>query len=298
MNTAEFQLPNDWQTLDPVYARSRRKLHDDRAWRYGYSRVREVAKEGYDQLAAHTSIPGKTYCDLGCGTFHPYSISAIMYLNGAKATIALDGQGCMDKPRAAEALVDLLYECIVNPEDWHWSSISRDVFLHRARAFNLKALRQGDLEGGIAGLPLSHLVTDIHNPSLPPNSIDIMSSRAVLEHFLQFDVAIKSLWTLMSKGGVAFHCIDIVDHRAYVDKRFHYWSFLAEEEPWADGLCNRLRGCEVKPILEQAGFVINRYEPIRGKMPEGFLNQVTGRFATMSEAELSTTTINCVITKP
>jgi hypothetical protein len=287
-----------WQELDSVYTICRRHLQADATgWRHGPARVMQVAKEGFEAISRFTEIHGKTYCDLGCGTYHPYGVSAVMYLNGAASTIALDLHDA-DQQRAAEALADLLCDFICSPERWNWSGISTSEWVDRARQFDLGALRAGQLREGTRGLPLTHVVTDIHDPVLQENSIDIMSSRAVLEHFLDFGVAVDRLFSLMRSGGVAYHHIDLVDHRAYGNPEFHYWSFLAEGEDWSDGLVNRLRSCEIRPFFEKAGFQILSYENRIGKMPEGFKDRVVGRFRGMPEEELSVTGVLCVLRKP
>ena len=75
------------------------------------------------------------------------------------------------------------------PEDWHWSFLNRDDYLARIYSFDLKALREGDLDTGLANVPIKHIVTNIYKPAIKSGSIDIMSSRAVLEHFLDFELA-------------------------------------------------------------------------------------------------------------
>jgi hypothetical protein len=286
-----------WSELDKYYTYSRRTLSADSAWRYGPERVFVVAKEGYDAISKHASMYNKRYCDLGCGTFHPFGVSAVMLLNGAQSTISLDLEHS-DHTRAAEALYDLLSECIVFPEKWNWSGKSVDEFIEGVRQFNLEALKQGKLVEGISHLPMGYIVTDIHSPQIQPESVDIMTSRAVLEHFLNFELAVKRLYSIMAPGGISFHSIDLVDHRAYESKDFHYWSFLSEDEGWSDGVCNRLRSKEIRPLLEQAGFEILSYVEKSSDMPEGFINQVSPHFLKeMTPQELCVIVVECVLKK-
>ena len=242
-NVSQYKV-RTWSELDRIYTFCRRQLNLKPDWRYGPARVHEVAKEGFDGISKYTTLQNKVYCDLGCGTCHPYGISAVMFLNGSSSTISIDLHGS-NKQRAAEALADLLCDCCW-PDRWNWSSVDKLDFLSRVQQFDMQALREGRLDDGLAGLPLRHILTDIHNPVLEEESIDIMTSRAVLEHFLNFNVAVDRLFALMRKGGVACHVIDLVDHRAYISSDYHFWSFLAEEEDWSDGLVNRLRSCEVR----------------------------------------------------
>jgi Methyltransferase domain len=287
-----------WVRLEPIYISSRRKLLQSRKWRYGPLFVWDNAKPVFDKLAEYNiSVEGKVYCDLGCGTHHPYGTSAIMYINGAASTIATDMQDA-DKRRAAEALYDLLQDCLVNPDSWHWSSVTREEYLTRIQNFNFKALREGNLEVGLVSVPLKHIVTSIYEPSIPSGGIDIISSRAVLEHFLDFEIACHKLWALMSPGSIAYHLIDLVDHRSYGSLEYHQWSFLAEDEQWSDGVCNRLRASEIYKYFENTGFEIKACDVTKNaEMPMGFRKQLRGRFASMSDEELNTLQIACLIKK-
>lgn len=286
-----------WIKVDELYTALRREIRSRRDWRHGPKRVHEVAKEGFDAVSAHLNLEGKRFCDLGCGIYHPFGVSAAMYLNGVGSALGLDlNRG--DPRRAAEALADLLLDCLAFPDRWHWSGIPRAEFMERIRRFNLAALMDGNLAAGLEGLPLENCITDIHSPELPEGSIDIMTSRAVLEHFLDFGRAVERFFALLSPGGVAAHVIDLVDHRAYDGPAHHYWSFLAEDETWSDGLVNRLRSCEIRPHFERVGFEILHYENVHKEMPVGFAAQVKGRFKAMPVEELNITTVRCVLRKP
>ena len=125
-----------------------------------------------------------------------------------------------------------------------------------------------------------------------------MSSRAVLEHFLDFEMACHKLWALMSPGSVAYHEIDLVDHRAYGSLKYHWWSFLAEDEQWSDGLCNRLRASEIREYFERTGFEIIAYDARdKVEMPIEFRKQLKGRFASMSDEELNSIRVVFLIKK-
>lgn len=289
---------NLWVKLEPIYISARRKLLQSRKWRYGPLFVRDNVKPVREKLAKYNiSIKDKVYCDLGCGTHHPYGTSAVMYINGAASTIATDVEDS-DSKRAAEALYELLLDCLVNPDSWHWSSLAREEYLTRVQNFDFKALREGDLQVGLASVPLEHIVTSIYEPTIPLGTIDIMSSRAVLEHFLDFEMACHKLRALMAPAGVAYHLIDLDDHRAYGSTQYHRWSFLAEDEQWSDGLCNRLRASEIREYFERADFEIIAYDLIKkAEMPMGFRKQLKGRFASMSDEELNCTQVSCLIKK-
>lgn len=287
-----------WIQLDSVYSRCRRQLRETSGWRYGPDRVHDVIVDVIAALESAAQIDAAVYCDLGCGRYHPLGNSAILFLNGAARTIALDIQ-VAEEERGAEALADLLCDCMSNPDRWHLTEISREDFLSRIRQFDLSALQRGLLKEGVAGTPLEHVVTDIHAPELELGQIQLMSSRAVLEHFQDLPLAARRLYEMMSPGGVAFHHVDVTDHRSHVQPdRYHAWSFLAEADDWTDGLVNRLRPSEIRQCFEEAGFRVLKYDIRRGDLPDGFRQQMTGRFRQMDEADQCATGVDVFVQRP
>lgn len=284
--------------IDDIFTMCRRRLFQDIEWRYGPLRIRDVAKEAFEGITLFTSLRHTCYCDLGCGSHHPFGTSAIMYINGASSTIALD-IARSDIQRASEALYDLLIECMINPSLWHWSGIGAEEYLTRIRQFDLVALRNGNLQAGLLHVPMRYIITDIRKPALVDGKIDIMSSRAVLEHFLDFEVSIRQLYRLMSPGGFAYHHIDLTDHRAHHNpSQYHYWSFLTEGEDWSDSLVNRLRVSEIRYYFEKTGFEIVNLGAKREVMPTGIHPQLKGRFAEMPKDELDVTVALFTLHKP
>jgi Methyltransferase domain len=287
-----------WQELDAIYSDARRRLVSvPNKWRHGPGRVHIVAKEAHDALSAHSTVRGATYLDLGCGSYHPYGISAVMYLNGASRTVATDISE-FDKRRASEALGDLLLQCLAFPDEWHWSGSPRSEYLERIGQFDLKALQAGDLAAGLGELPLEHHAHDIHDASFHPCEADWTGSRAVLEHFLDFATASKRIFALMRPGGFAYHHIDLSDHRSHLDSKYHKHSFLAEAEDWSDGLVNRLRPRELREAFEQAGFEVVDYRIRHEALPDDFESQIRGRFRSMSADEWTATGVYCLLRRP
>ena len=285
------------ESLEKIYTHSKRILFDTPKWRYGPKRTEKVINSIFQELSPYTTLQGKAYLDLGCGVTNPYGLSTIMYLNGAASTIALDIIDT-DKIRAAEALYDLLTDCMLDAKKY---CINCTVaFKERIKNFYLKALREGNLNQGIRNTPLQHVITDINSPGIPSDSIDIITSRAVLEHFLNFPLATQKLYEIMAPNGIAFHHIDLVDHRSYSKpERYHYWSFLAEGAKYKDRSVNMLRYSEIKKHIKEAGFEILKFHGRKEyKMPPGFSQHIKGRFAQMSEDELNITGIDCVLKKP
>jgi hypothetical protein len=294
---AENWRTKNWELFDPIYSASRRELYKMRLWRYGPLYVRACAKKIFDDLIQHTSIANKVYCELGCGEYHPYGVSSVMYMNGIEAATAIDLMDT-DEKRAAEALHDLVLHCITHADDWHWGDLSRKEYLERAYSFDIKALSEGDLKAGVVDIPIKHIVANIYDLTIPLNSIDIMSSWAVLEHLLDFELACNKLFSIMSPGGIAYHLIDLADHRGYRQpQKYHFWSFLGKDQRSYSSECNRLRCSEVLECFERTGFEVLCVHRMKEEMPKDFRQNLDCRFAEMSDEELNTIHMNCVLRK-
>lgn len=283
--------------LDSIYSETRRILFKNNHWRFGYNRTEVVVNEFIEYLSKYTDVKGKTYLDLGCGKHHPFGHSAIMYLNGAKKTIAFDLDKYDDNRRAAEALYDLLADCALNRKKWMFFNKEKEYF-DRIDSFESNELRLGNLSNGINENPLSHIQGNIESIDFPNNSIDILTSKSVLEHFLNFEVAMKNCYRFLAANSYSFHSIDLVDHRTYRNKKkYNYWSFLTEPEEWTDNLCNRLRSSEIKEIFKKIGFEILEWDEIKHPLPQNLRKNLKGKFAKMSDEELSVTRVKCVLRK-
>jgi SAM-dependent methyltransferase len=292
-------IPISETDAEGLLTRSRRVLRETSGirWRYGPERVKEVSREVWRAFEPYGSIVGKTYLDLGCGSEHPYGTSSIMFLNGAAQTIALDKKDT-HKVRAAEALYDLIADCAVDPDGWHFSNIHRQQFLQNVHRFNAAGLRKGCLDIGLANVPLRHEVCDFVSSNLMDHSIDLVSSRSVLQYFPDFPRALSELKRIMAPGGIAYHHIDLTDCRVYGSpEEYHPWSFLTEEA-WPEWKQNRFRHSEIRTCFLKAGFEILRFEGREEKMPERIRKNLKGKFREITDEDLNNTGVFCVVRKP
>ncbi len=304
----ELYSGRDWRELDRVYTYLKRTLNANQYWRYGYSRIRVVSQEVFERLSQWTRIEGKTYCELGCGIYHPYGICTTMYLNGAKMALAWDLNAAPEQ-RAAEALHDQLSNCSVSPKDWNWADISDAEWNRRIQSFNITALASGELAAGVHGLPVRHVIADITEPPEGiVGTIDLLSSKLVLEHFMNMEVAAREMFNLMSSGGIAYHHIDLRDHRAYPGQNpdsspYTYWTFLTEKSYFEKtskfgGRSNRLRAHEYRRAFENVGFRVLEWDVQRGSLPQDLRPNLLETFSSMADSELAITDIYCVLCKP
>ena len=161
IDTVRANYHDEWKLTDPIFASLRQQLNATSQWRFGPDYTYGSAKWVFDNLQRFVSIRGATYCDLGCGLHLPYGTSTILFLNDAAACVALDIQDTRDPARSAIALYDLLVDCLAFPERWSWNDCSSADIQRKVRLFDLTALREGDLEAGVANLPITHVVRDL-----------------------------------------------------------------------------------------------------------------------------------------
>jgi SAM-dependent methyltransferase len=106
---------------------------------------------------------------------------------------------------------------------------------------------------------------DARKTRLPNGSIDVVSSRAVLEHVRRADIAAILLEArrVLSAGGAMIHTIDHSDHFEFADKSISRINFLRFSERWWRligmnhlSYQNRLRSSAYTSMAREAGFDI------------------------------------------
>lgn len=239
-DSARFEL------LDRVYSRLRVHLWPDYRWLHGPTRQAARLRHFAPWFAATS---GGTTLELGCGRENPLALSVLLYLNGARSTLATDFEPCADEPRAARALYELLAACLATPETFTVSGIAPAEFRARIDAFNLERLREGDLAGGIAQAPCRHHVGAFTDALDGP--VDLVFSQSVLEHVADLPALIRDLHGATAPGAWMIHGVDFKDHRCYF-LGLSPWAYLLEGQP-PQAISNELRCSEVLTLLEAGG---------------------------------------------
>jgi hypothetical protein len=132
---------------------------------------------------------------------------------------------------------------------------------------------------------------------IPPNSISLLASFAVFEHVDDIDSVSRHIHGLLKPGGVAYHFIDLADHRSYRgDGVYGPLSFLTEEEAPAN--MNRLRAPQITEAQVGAGFEILRDARISAPVPAGFEDQLVSRFRAMPLGDVTVVKQHLLVRKP
>lgn len=287
--------------LDQAFDACRAKLDQEYGWWYGPYRAYHVGLETAKILREHVSLQGRRYLDLGCGSMNPFATAALMYINGAAETIGLDLEPLDDERKATRALYELLLECLGLPEEWNISGSSSEYFAERIRHFDLAGLKKGALWGSLPAGKMSIHQVNIYDPAVHDivHDIGIMSSNAVLEHFDDIKAACRWMFEVMRPGAVAYHVVDLKDHRAYSQPRYDAWSFLCEPEGYVDRSgCNRARSPEIKAAFLDAGFSILSCHENRATPPADLRERLSPAFRHFTDAELSVVTVKLIVQKP
>jgi len=142
---------------------------------------------------------------------------------------------------------------------------------------------------------------DLRRTGLPPGSLDVVVSRAVLEHIPPGTIReiFSEMRRILRPGGVMYHLIDNSDHWEHGDKSISKVNFLQFSEPlfrWASlngqNYQNRLRHPEYARCLEEAGFGIVREDRVMDEASLRILPslRLARRFAGFSHEDLATIT--------
>ena len=297
----EFLRHSSSDELDWYYAAIRRKLTADIKWRYGAKRINDVSGTIVREFLKYTdSISGK-YCEIGCGDANPFGMSTLMYLHGASSAICFDKVD-IDKKRVSESLFDLISDCSIFEDSWLCSGELRNVFRDKLRNFDMASLASGDLASGLRSVPLDFYSTVFSEMDIQSESIDYLSSWVVLEHMVDLEASLTKMLSWITPKGLAFHLVDLRDHRYYANpKEFHQWSFLTEEEcprPSEEAyFLNTIRTTELKKLFQKCGYEILEYHNRMEQPPRDIRLRLHRRFADLTDEDIMTTSVLCLLRK-
>lgn len=287
----------DHRYLDEQFTKNRRMLWTDKVWRQGPERAYDVSSQIISAFKKYKTNFHESYMEMGCGVYSPLGVSTVMYLNGIENCIAIDKHGT-DRTRSAEALYDLLAACALEPKRWNMTGQKQTEYFKRLHAFNIGALQNGNLSKGVANTPLVYMYSNLESVPIADNTMMFISSRATLEHIMDFRQGMKELYRIMKPRGVSLHSIDLVDHRIYREpEKYNMWSFLQKGDICSDSLCNRLRAHEILEIAKDVGFDIDVLETESHEIRSEILNSFDDIYASMNIDDLKTTSITCIFRK-
>jgi SAM-dependent methyltransferase len=223
---------------------------DDWTLEQGIRQVEMLRQAGCDPR-------GKECLELGTG-WQPI-IPLIFYLAGCKMLALVDSQRLLDKHSLIKTSMGLLgYKEKISDR----LGISQDEVAKR-----LERSPSSSVEELLESYNFRYLApVDFLANNLPDQSLDIIISRAVLEHVPP--AVIKGMFSqakrLLRRNGKMCHIVDNSDHWEHSDKSLSRLSFLKYSDEqfsfftkWNPlDYTNRLRHFQYKAMMEDAGFTI------------------------------------------
>jgi SAM-dependent methyltransferase len=238
------------------------------------------------ELAALARPAGKIVLEFGSG-WNPV-LPLIFRLAGATRVVLTDQERLLDRALVLQAIDAVGAE---------WSGIRDALGLPDEALDVLQVDRALSLPDLLTALGLSY-AAPFDPAAIPAGSIDIVVSRAVLEHVPEYVLAriLQNFRRILAPGGLMLHRIDMSDHWEHDDKSISRVNFLRysdavwrfTELSWGN-VQNRLRRADYVKMFERAGLrdVTATGEPHGPSLTALRSLQVAPRFRGMPHQELA-----------
>lgn len=221
---------------------------------------------------------------LGAGTRNGLSFPLLIGLMGAGRVEALEPEplGKDDEWRLLQGLSETALQTLIGEAGIPGLDSTREAL---ARFVRLGPLFRGESLAHALAPGLVWRRSTAESSDLPPGSVDLMTSRSVMEHVANPAAAYEAMARALRPGGVLHHDIDFSAHDA---DRFAFY----KRPPAAPGVTleglNELRLCDHVAILRGLGLEVSvkRQERDPGPLDRATL---APRFARYSDEDLLTT---------
>lgn len=261
---------------------------------YITERPLELAREYAENLEPEIKLTGKRFLDFGCGESNPLGTAAVLYINGIGEIVSTDVKR-IDDEYIAFSLFELLIEVYLNPEKYFLGLVDEKIFKERLGGFQMKQLRDGDLSTGLGTAKISFGKINPGSELPGGKKFDIIASVSVLEHVHGLGEYLNWFGKILNEGGVMYHHIDLVDHRAYTNPgKYNYWTFLTKER-YEDKVSNMLRREEIMKMFNESGFEKVKEYKMVNDVPENVYNSLSLRFRKFSKEEISITGLKIIV---
>lgn len=150
----------------------------------------------------------------------------------------------------------------------------------------------GDPASGFAERRIVYQVAP-NGLSMLEEGVDVVLSRAVLEHVNDLPAIVADMWRALKPGGVCVHNVDLRSHGLHRENRLDFlaWSpFLWWCMYGYKGVPNRWRIDRYREEMTKAGFASRRLEPTERAAPEEVLSMrpyLARPFRSLSDEDLS-----------
>ncbi|WP_162596267.1 methyltransferase domain-containing protein [Methylobacterium sp. 17Sr1-1] len=236
-------------------------------------------------------IRNKRILDFGCGATRPVAASIILYLLGARSTMAIDLEAPFDPGGIAVAEYGNILSVISGLSQIELHHANADLSLCRSRAaeFDLSALLGGDLRSGLAP-DVGYKLSRYQDLSEAERKFDLMISNSVFEHVADLEDVLTCARRSISPDGYIFAGVDFRDHRWYSDaSKWSFWQYLIDDGDHEPGYINKIRYSAMNELIRRSGFRIQEAHPVRDEMSPEFEAGLLPKYRTLSQEDKETT---------
>ncbi len=242
---------------------------------------------------------GGGFVELGCGAHDPIALSTYFFVNGYAPNYAVD----LLPPRvphfSAYSMYDILCNIRMYPGRYCRDATRPKDVLDRLRELDTQSFERGSFQEGLQSLDgkVNLELVDIVKSRIPQGSISLLASFAVFEHVDDIETVSRHIYKLLKPGGVAYHFVDLADHRSYRgDGAYGPLSFLTEEEAPAN--MNRLRAPQIRQAQIDAGFEVLKDRRVNALESSAIEASLVERFRSMPFKDVSVVKQYLVVRKP
>lgn len=267
--------------------------------KHGYQKVLNKVSGLENQIAGLTLPKSGGFLELGCGAHDPIALSTYYYANGFDVAHAVDMLPPRNPTYSALSMYDMLANMKAFPKRYCRENVMPGTVMSRVSKFPIGMFERGNFAGALKAIggSIRYENCPIAESSIQDESLSLATSFAVLEHVDDLKGVCEKLYRALKPGGLAFHFIDMADHRSYSgDGKFHPLSFLTEEV--CPSNMNRLRAHEQLQGQIQAGFEVIKEERVNHPIDARLRSQILPRYLAMDERDFSTTKMYVVVRKP
>jgi SAM-dependent methyltransferase len=275
-----------------------RIVQDGGGAKYGHAKLRSKIRSVTGFLRQH-DLPKGGFVELGCGAHDPIAMSTFFYLNGFEPSCGVDLLPPRVEHYSAMSMYDILANMKLFPERYVWRGGDPKALAARIDTIDVAKFESGDFWGGLDSMAgkVRLIDEDLLICDLQPGSIALLTSFAVLEHVTDIAGIFARCFDLLAPGGIAYHFIDLADHRSYRgDDTFTAFSFLTEDD--APPNMNRVRAPQFAEAALAAGFELLMDRRIVAEMSRAEAENLVAPFATMARDDVATTKQHLVLRKP
>jgi SAM-dependent methyltransferase len=205
----------------------------------------------FDQLGVPKAsigeyLTGKTVLEYGPGDMP--AVALLMRAHGARSVYCVDRFPMLALTSRSRAVLSLLRERLPGPE---------------GSAFDASFIAPGDMGSGLRTDCLEYLVTQSGLSGLR-SAVDLVVSRAVLEHVNDLPATLADMCAALRPGGRAVHLVDLRSHGLHQQHRLDFltwspaiWHLMYSHK----GVPNRWRVDRYRELLTGSGLSVKKLQP-------------------------------------